>query len=85
MDRLLTALAPFELVETSAEDLRRARQVQRVLAATGKRGRKVPDFLVAAAAERRGLRLLHYDDDFNHIAQATGQPCEWVAARGSIN
>lgn len=84
-DRLLGALMPFQLIETSADDLRRARQVHRALAASGKRGRKVPDLLVAAAAERRGLRLLHYDRDFDLIAQVTGQHCEWVVAPGSVS
>ena len=50
-DRLVAALGAFVLIETTAEHLRRARQVQRSLASHGLRGRKVPDLLVAAAAE----------------------------------
>lgn len=46
------------------------------------RGRKVPDLLIAAAAEARGLTVLHYDSDFDQIAAATGQSCEWVVAAG---
>ncbi|MGH9918151.1 MAG: PIN domain nuclease, partial [Nitrososphaerales archaeon] len=49
------------------------------------RGRKVPDLLVAAAAEDRGLTVLHYDADFDLIAQVTGQPTEWVAGSGTID
>ncbi|MGH9101291.1 MAG: PIN domain-containing protein, partial [Acidimicrobiales bacterium] len=54
-DELMDSLKSFELVETTAEHLRRARQVQRLLAARHQRGRKVPDLLVAAAAEAHGL------------------------------
>ena len=36
--------------------------------------------VVAAAAERAGLVLLHDDDAFDRIAAVTGQPTERVAA-----
>ncbi|MBI2219151.1 MAG: PIN domain-containing protein [Candidatus Rokubacteria bacterium] len=68
-----------------ARTLRRARQVQRLLAARGLRGRKVPDLLVAAAAEANGLAVLHYDADFDLIARVTGQPCAWIVPAGSID
>jgi len=84
-DRLIEAMDVFPLVETTAEHLRRALQVQRLLAAQGFRGRKVPDLLVAAAAELTDRAVLHYDADFDHIAAATGQPCEWVVPSGSID
>jgi predicted nucleic acid-binding protein len=84
-DRLAGALEVFELVETTTDQVRRARQVQRLLAAKRQRGRKVPDLLVAAAAEARGLAVLHYDSDFDRIAAVTGQPCEWVVPAGSVD
>jgi hypothetical protein len=84
-DRLAGALGVFELVETTADHLRRARHVQRLLAAKHQRGRKVPDLLVAAAAEARNLTVLHYDADFDRIAIVTGQPCEWVVSAGSVD
>jgi len=28
--------------------------------------------------------VLHYDADFDLIAEITGQPCEWVVPRGTI-
>jgi len=82
---LAAALAAFPLVETDATHVRRARQVQRLLASRGLRGRKIPDLLVAAAAEESGLAVLHYDADFDVIARVTGQPCEWVVPAGSID
>jgi predicted nucleic acid-binding protein len=59
--------------------------VQRLLASRHQRGRKVPDLLIAAAAEARGLTVMHYDSDFDQIAAVTGQPCEWVVPAGSVD
>jgi predicted nucleic acid-binding protein len=84
-DRLAEALQAFELIETTSDHLRRARQVQRMLASKHQRGRKVPDLLIAAAAEARGLTVLHYDADFDRIADVTGQPCQWVVLPGSVD
>jgi predicted nucleic acid-binding protein len=84
-DHLQTALRAFDLVETESRHMKRARQVQRMLAGRGQRGRKVPDLVVAAAAEDAGLIVLHYDADFDRIAAMTGQKCEWVAPPGSID
>ena len=84
-DRLVEALGAFELIETASDHVRRARQVQRMLASKHQRGRKVPDLLVAAAAEARGLTVLHYDADFDRIAAVTRQPSEWVVAAGSVD
>lgn len=82
-DRLADALRVFELVETTTDHLRRALQVQRLLASKHQRGRKVPDLLIAAGAEARGLTVLHYDADFDRIAAVT-QLCRWVVPAGSV-
>jgi len=69
------------------EQWRRALDVQQALARSGEarhRGMKNPDFLIAAAAEAAGLTVLHYDHDYETLAQATGQPTEWIAERGSL-
>jgi hypothetical protein len=42
------------------------------------------DLILSAAAELASLTLLHYDSDFETIARITGQPMEWVVARGSV-
>jgi len=65
--------------------VRRARQVQRLLAARGLRERKVPDLLIAAAAEENSLAVLHYDADFDLITRVTGQTCQWVVPAGTID
>jgi predicted nucleic acid-binding protein len=84
-DSFQRALEAFILVETEARHMKRARQVQRLLASRSQSGRKIPDLLVAAAAEDAGLVVLHYDADFNRISAATGQKCEWVVPAGSID
>lgn len=84
-DQLMEALAVFDLVETTADHVRRARQVQRMLAMKHQRGRKVPDLLIAAAAEASDLTVLHYDADFDRIAAVTGQRCAWVVPAGSVD
>ena len=84
-NQLTGALSAFSLIETDATHFRRARQVQRLLASRGLRGRKIPDLLVAATAEASGLAVFHYDADFDLIARVTGQPCEWVVPAGTID
>ncbi|HNM83355.1 MAG: PIN domain nuclease [Mycobacterium sp.] len=84
-DRLIPALDVFEPVESTAAHHRRALQVQRLLAQRSARGRKIPDLLVAAAAEERGLAVLHYDSDFDLIAEVTGQQCQWVVPAGTVD
>ena len=84
-DTLAGIIGELHLVETSAEHVCRARQTQRLLAERGLKGRPVPDLLIAAAAEAAQLTVLHYDNDFDFIAGVTGQQCEWVVERGSID
>ncbi len=84
-DKLANSLSELGLIETTAEHMRRARQMQRLLAEQGLQGRKIPDLLIAAAAELGQLTLLHYDSDFDFIATATGQKCEWIVPRGSVD
>lgn len=63
----------------------RALQVAGLMSARGlHRGAKPIDLIIAAAAEARGLSVLHYDDDYERIAKVTGQPTEWIARRGTL-
>ena len=82
-DRLLGALDAFDRVETTAGHVRRALEVQRMLAQRSQRGRKIPDLLIAAAAEELDVAVLHYDADFDLIASVTGQRCQWVVPAGT--
>ena len=75
----------FDAIETSAAHVARALQVQRLLAARNQRGRKLPDLLVAAAAEALDLTVLHYDADFERISAVTGQAQQWVVPAGTVD
>jgi predicted nucleic acid-binding protein len=78
-------LDAFTELPLSEDILGRAREIQRMLADRGLRGRKVPDLLIAATAEAGGAVLVHYDHDFELIATVTGQPAQWIVRRGSID
>jgi predicted nucleic acid-binding protein len=85
-ESIATALEGFPWISMTAGDWRRAREVQRLLARAGAqlhRMVRVTDLLIAAAAEREGVPLVHYDRDFDAIAAVTGQAARWVAAQGS--
>jgi predicted nucleic acid-binding protein len=65
--------------------VKRALVVQAMLAERSQhRAVPLPDLLVAACAERSGLTVLHYDADFERIAELTGQATRWVVPRGSV-
>jgi len=65
--------------------MERAIEVQGELAAAGRhRGVSPIDLITAAAAEQSGLTVLHYDRDFDRIAELTGQPVEWVVPPGTV-
>jgi predicted nucleic acid-binding protein len=66
---------PVEYLTPKIED--RALELQTVLAERGQhRGPSVPDLLIAATAELAELTVLHVDEDFDLIADITGQPTE---------
>jgi predicted nucleic acid-binding protein len=76
----------FGHVPIDQRTLDRAVEVQGLLADRGQhRGANIPDLIVAAAAERAALTVLHYDADFELIAAVTGQKVEWVVPRGSVD
>jgi predicted nucleic acid-binding protein len=71
--------------EMSEIDFERAAEVMALLAEAGRhRAAGIPDLLIAAVAERHRLCLLHYDRDFELIAEVTGQRAEWVVRAGSV-
>jgi predicted nucleic acid-binding protein len=75
----------FQLVQTEQIDFDRSVEIMETLAKTGKhRAVSIPDLIIAAVAERFGLTVVHYDQDFDHIAAVTKQPVRWVAPRGSL-
>jgi hypothetical protein len=86
LDRLRTDRdAGYEWLATHDEDWRRALEVQASLWRSGRmRAVGLPDLLIAAVAERERVTVLHYDGDYDFIAQVTGQQMQWVVPRGTV-
>ncbi len=74
----------YRNIELTEAIFQRAIEVQGLLALRGQHRVPIPDLIIAAAAEHAGMVLLHYDSDFDRIAEVTGQAMEWVAPRGSV-
>lgn len=73
-------------VPITPEVMNRALQIAAAMAAAGHhRGAKPVDLVIAAAAEAAGLAVLHYDRDYERIAEITRQPTEWIAPAGSLD
>lgn len=81
-----SALARVETRPEVSAVLDRALEVQAHLAKHSQhRGVQLPDLIIAACAEGAGLTVLHYDADYERIAEVTGQPVQWVVPRGSVD
>mgnify|MGYP001552699569 CR=1 FL=1 len=82
---LADALRGMPRVEVEEAAVKRALEVQAMLAERSQhRAVSLPDLLIAACAERAGLAVLHYDADFDRIAELTGQAAQWIVPRGSV-
>lgn len=85
LDELRGVLSAFPHVPIHQADFDRALDVQADLCRRGShRAVSMADLLIAAAAEARGCTVVHYDADFDLIAEVTGQPVRWVVPRGSV-
>lgn len=77
--------AGYEWLATHGEDWRRALDMQAALWRGGRiRAVGLPDLLIAVVAERERVTVLHYDRDYELIAQVTGQPVQWIVPRGTV-
>ncbi len=76
----LGALPWLRLTEAVAA---RALDVQHQLAGIGQHRRPIPDVLVAATALEHDATVLHYDHDFDLIAEATGLSARWILPAGT--
>jgi predicted nucleic acid-binding protein len=83
---LVEALRGMPRVPLDETSVNRALSVQAMLAERSQhRAVPLPDLLVAACAEGAGLTVLHYDADFERIAELTGQATQWIVPRGSVS
>jgi len=81
------AFAGFRRLPIEGADWARVRDVHRALAKTRpghQRSVRLADLIIAAVAERHGMGIVHYDEDYDRIAAITRQPTRWIAPRGSV-
>jgi predicted nucleic acid-binding protein len=82
---LWKALHGHRWIDVNTQALDRALDVHRELATTSQhRHFRLPDLIIAATAELHHATVLHYDADYDRIAEVTGQLVEWVAPKGSL-
>ncbi|HEX2321715.1 MAG TPA: PIN domain nuclease [Streptosporangiaceae bacterium] len=75
----------YEWLAIHDEDWHRALAVQAELWRSGRvRAVGFPDLLIAAVAEREQVTLLHYDGDYDLIAEVSRQAMQWVVPRGTV-
>ncbi|WP_329567579.1 PIN domain nuclease [Kitasatospora sp. NBC_01266] len=85
-ERIREELRGFDWLPTPDEAWDRAVEVQAALVDGGNwRAVSATDLIIAAVAERHGATVLHYDGDYDMIAEVTGQPMRWVAPRGTAD
>lgn len=78
-------LEAFEDVPMPSELWSRAREIQLLLSGEGDHRRVPPaDLLLAAAAERAGVPLVHYDRDYERIGHVVDLQHEWFVQDGSL-
>lgn len=74
-------LPQVELSQSTFDD---AIGIQHELARNGHHCLPIPDLIIAAAARSADLAVMHYDSDFQLIAEAANLAHEWVAPAGSL-
>jgi hypothetical protein len=69
------------VTNAAQQALRRLAHVQPLL----HRSVKLPDLLIAAAAQDSSVGVLHYDEDFDTLATVLSFDSRWIATRGSLS
>ena len=83
-EEILEERRSLDAAPITPEVMAKAIDLQHKLAERGQHRVRIPDLIISAAALLSGLVVLHYDADFERIAEAGGAPHEWVIPRGSV-
>ncbi len=86
-DRLAANLAELRDVPLTRSVTNAAQRAFRKLAhmrPPRHRSVSLPDLLIAAAAEDAAVGVLHYDEDFDTLAEVLDFQGRWIAPRGSL-
>ncbi|HEV7721442.1 MAG TPA: PIN domain-containing protein [Iamia sp.] len=76
-------LASLPWLPMSSEVATTALDLQRRLATEGQHRRPIPDLLVAATALVHDATVLHYDRDFDLIAEVSDLSARWIIPAGT--
>jgi predicted nucleic acid-binding protein len=75
----------YEYLPTDDVHWQRAFEAQRSLARTGRhRAVGIADLLTAVLAAQHGMKIVHYDADFEMAAEVLAFEHRWVLPRGSV-
>ena len=86
-DRLAERLSAVQGAPLSASVIRSAEQAMRGLAHRSAGAQRLPlvDYLVAAAALELGAAVIHYDRDYDTLAELMGFESVWLAPPGTLS
>lgn len=77
------SLEKLEFLDMTREVSEYAVDLHSSLAKRGQHRISTPDLMIAATAAVHNVPILHYDHDFDLIAEVTGQQTMWIVPRGS--
>jgi predicted nucleic acid-binding protein len=85
-DLLAERLGALRAAPLTATVLRAAEDAMRTLAHRSAGAHRIPvvDYLIAAAAQETGAAVIHYDRDYDTLADVMGFESVWLAPAGSI-
>jgi predicted nucleic acid-binding protein len=85
-NELLDELAALPMIRIDERTESRALDAQRQLARAGHHRLPPVDLIIASLADTNGLGILHYDNDYDLIAERTDLSFRsvWLATRGSL-
>ena len=85
-DLLAERLSAMRTAPLTAATARAAQDAMRTLAHRSAGAQRIPvvDYLIAAAAQEIGAAVLHYDCDYDTLAEIMGFESIWLAPPGSL-
>ncbi|MDP7739561.1 PIN domain-containing protein [Mycobacterium paragordonae] len=85
-DQLLRELTALPMLNIDTKVEQRALDAQHQLARAGHHRLPPVDLIIAALADRHSVGVLHYDHDYDILAEKTNLrfTSEWLATRGSL-
>jgi predicted nucleic acid-binding protein len=86
-DKLAERLDAIRPAPLSASIIRAAETAMRILAHRSAGAQRVPivDYLIAAAAQELGAAVIHYDHDYDTLAEVLEFESIWLAPAGTIS